>query len=158
MSGLPSYHGWQHRPKFVGGTDPLPPRGHFEIKVFADRGALDGNLSDASIIVSTGDGKFVFVVPPDLHGTQLVVAEAGLSAVGSSDVEVTLGNLTTAVDMLTTPITIPAGDFASYPPQATDIDEANAVVSQGDRISVNVDAAGGGDAEGLVVILEFDLV
>lgn len=158
MTGLPSYHGWQHRPKFVGGTDPLPPRGHFEIKVFADRGALDGGLSDGAIIVSSGDGKFVFVVPPDLHQTNLTVAEAGISTVGSSDLEVTLYNLTQAVDMLTTPITIPAGDYASYPPQATDINETNAVVDQGDRISVNVDAAGGGTAEGLMVILEFDLI
>src|SRR6188472_58612 len=114
MSGLPAYHGWSHRPTKVGGPDPIPPRGHFEIKVFADRGALDGNLPDTAIVVSTGDGKFVFVVPPDLDQTKLVTAEAGISTVGSSDVEITLGNLTAAVDMLTTPITIPAGDYASY--------------------------------------------
>jgi len=97
----------------------------------------------------------VFVVPPDLDQTKLVTAEAGISTVGSSDVEITLGNLTAAVDMLTTPITIPAGDYASYPPEATDINETNATVTQADRISINVDASGT-TAEGLMVILEFD--
>jgi len=152
----PVYHGWNHRPKRRGGSDPLPPVGHFEIKVFADRGALDGNLPDSAVIVSAGDGKFVLVVPPDLDGTYLTLAEAGVSAVGSSDLDVTLYNLTQAVDMLTTPITVPAGDYASYLPAATDIAEANSQVAAADRISINVDAAGGGDAEGLLVILEFD--
>lgn len=155
MSSGPDFHGWTHRPKKLGGTDPTPPRGHFEIKVFADRGALDGSLPDAAVVVSTGDGKFVFVVPPDLDGTSLVTAEAGISEVGSSDVEVTLYNLTAAVDMLTTPITIPTGDYASFPPEATDINETNAVVAQADRISINVDSSGT-TAEGLMVILEFD--
>ena len=155
MTG-PVYHGWNHRPKARGGSDPLPPVGHFEIKVFADRGALDGNLPDSAVIVSTGDGKFIFVVPPDLDGTYLTLAEAGISALGSDDLEVTIYNLTQAVDMLTTPITIPSGDYASYLPVATDIAEANSQVAAADRISINVDAAGGGDAEGLMVILEFD--
>lgn len=149
-------HAQTHRPRRLGGTDALPPRGHYEIKVFADAGALDGNLPPEAIVVSTGDGKFVFVVPPDLDGTMLVTAEAGVSVAGSSDLDVTLYNVTQAVDMLTTPITIPTGDYASFPPQATDIDNANAIVAAADRISVNVDSDGGGDAEGLMLILEFD--
>ena len=152
----PSYHGWSHRPKERGGPDPIPPTGLYEIKVFADRDALDGNLPDSAIIVSTGDGKFIWPVPPDLDGTTLTLAEAGVSVVGSDDLDVTIRNLTGAVDMLTGSITIPAGDFTSYPPSVTVINTANAVVAAGDRLSINVDAAGGGDAEGLAVILRFD--
>lgn len=140
---------------FSGVSDRGVPAGHFEIKVFADRNALDGTLPDTSIVVSVGDGKFVFIVPPDLDDTNLVVAEAGISAVGSSDLEVTLYNLTQTVDMLTSSIVIPAGDFASFPPAVTAISNGN--VFAADRISINVDAAGGGDAEGLMVILQFDV-
>ena len=97
--------------------------GHYEIKVFADRDALDGN------------------------------AAAGLSEAG--EVTVTLRNLTQSAELLTTPITIDAGEFSSYAPGTTQpVIDDDVVMDKGDRISVNVDAADG-TAEGLVVILTF---
>jgi hypothetical protein len=149
------YHGPTHRQKEAGGTDPLLPLGRFVIKLYADRDALDGNLPDTAIVCSVGDGRFVMTIPPDLNGTSLWVAEASVSAVPSDDIEITIRNLTQSLEMLTSPIVIPSGDFASFPPAATVINASNNLVMEGDRLSFNVDNDGGGDDEGLAVIVGF---
>lgn len=149
-------HGWTHRRRQQGGSDPLPPLGHYEIKVFADREALDGALPDSAIIVSTGDAKFVFVIPDDLDGTSLVHAAAFVSLAGA--VTVQIRNITQTYDFLTTKVTIDSGEYSSYtaatPPV---IDTPHDPVAKGDRIGVDVDAADG-TAEGLGVILVFALL
>lgn len=139
-----------------------PSEGHFIFKVFADRGALAGDLPDSSIVVSVGDGKLLWPIPPDLDTAELLLAEAAISAPGASgDVEVMVENrgadpTVAGVDMLTTPITISPGDFISWAYGAqtgpTPIDPANAFVVSGDWISFNVLSTSDG-AEGLVVIL-----
>lgn len=141
-----------------------PSEGHFVFKVFADRGALDGNLPDSSVVVSVGDAKLLWPIPPDLDTAELLLAEAGISAPGASgDLEVMVENRgadpqTTGVDMLTDPITIASGDVISwtYGSQngTTEVDAANALVQSGDWISFNVLNTSDG-AEGLVVILWF---
>jgi hypothetical protein len=70
-------------------------------------------------------------------------------------VTVQLRNVTEAHDFLSTPITIDSGEFTSYA-SATEpvINAANAEVTTGDLIAVDVDAADG-TAEGLGVILVF---
>lgn len=139
--------------------------GHFEIKLFADRGALDGNLPDSSIVVSDGNGKFMLVIPPDLNNATLALAEAGISAAGGIDVEVDLINVgpdpstPASTAMLLAPITIDAGDFVSWTPGSsngsTPIDITNAQVLSGDWISIDVLSGGSDTAEGLAVILDF---
>lgn len=142
-----------------------PPQGYYAIKLFADRGALDGNLPDSAIVVVGGDGKFLFPIPPDLDGTKLVLAEAGVSKAGSEDVEIMLENL--GVDpetppgdeMLLSPIVISAGDWISWTAGSkfgtTPIDPAFAEVESGDWISINVVSTAASLAEGLTVILQF---
>jgi hypothetical protein len=142
-----------------------PPFGYYEIKLFADRNALDGNLDDVAILVSTGDAKFLFPIPPDLDGTHLVLAEAGLSLPGSDVLELTAGNCGSdptnfpGTSMTVDPITIAAGDVISWTAGSefgtTEIDAGNDMVESGDWISFNVVSDGGGDAEGLVAILQF---
>ena len=153
MSGRPAYHGTTHRPHFLGGSDPLLPLGYYEIKVFADRNALDGNLPDEAIIVSAGDSKFVIAIPADLHQTELVHAAAFVSEAG--EVTVQIRNVTQAFDFLTTPITIDAGEFTSYAAGTTPpVIDDDLPVDQGDLVAIDVDAADG-TAEGLGVILQF---
>lgn len=152
MSSGPDFHAWTHRPKKLGGTDPLPPRGYFEIKVFADTNALDGNLPDTARIVSTGDGKFVFVIPEDLDQTELVHAAAFVSVAGA--VTVQIRNVTAAYDFLTTAITIDSGEYTSYTAATPPVIDTTKIVDVGDRISIDVDAADG-TAEGLGIILQF---
>jgi hypothetical protein len=125
-----------------------PPQAQYEIKVFGDTQAL-----------AAGDGVFIWPVPTDVGGMHLSGAEAGVSTVSSSgDITVQIRNITGVVDMLLDPITIEAGDFnssgAAVQP-ATDSDTPeNALVARGDRIAIDVDAAGTG-AMGLAVILTF---
>lgn len=128
---------------------PPPVVGFYEIKVFAD----EGFGSD----VEAGDGKFIWVIPYDLDGTNLVDADAFVTTVGSGATIIQIRNITQAVDMLTTRITIDAGDFHSFPPGPTqaDIDDANNTVVTGDRIAIDVDSAGAG-AKGLGIMLRFD--
>lgn len=150
------YHGWTHRPKVLGGTDPLRPLGHFEIKVFADANALDGELPDTATMVTVGDAKFVFAIPEDLHGTELVHVAAYVSTTGDLT-RVMVRNVTQGADMLSTGCSVDAGDDTSYA-SATPavINVATAEVERGDLIALDVDA--GSTAKGLGVILVFAAV
>jgi hypothetical protein len=125
----------------------IPRLAEYEIKVFGD---------DQVALVE--DGAFRFAIPEDVDGYTLTAVAAFVGTVGSSDVAVQIQNNTAAVDMLSTGITIDAGEFTSYtaatPPV---IDEANATVTVADMIWVDVDSDGT-DALGLGVMLRFNLV
>lgn len=149
---LPAHHAWTHRPKWLGGTDQNTPLGFYEIKVFADPDALDGSLPDEARIVSVGDAKFVFFIPHDLDQAELVHAAAGVSVAGSCTIQIR--NVTQAYDFLSTKITIDAAEFTSYTAATAPVIDATKLVDVGDRIAIDIDAAGG-VAEGLAVILQF---
>lgn len=148
---LPAHHGWTHRPRFLGGSDQIAI-GHYEIKVFADTNALDGNLPDEARIVDVGDGKFIFVIPRDLHGYELLHAHAYVTVAGA--VTVQIRNITQAYDFLTTKITVDSGEYSSYTAATQPVIDDDLVVLTGDRIAIDVDAADG-TAEGLGVTLIF---
>jgi len=118
----------------------------FEVKCVSDQD-----------LVTTGDGLRIFAIPDDVNGMHLVQAQAFVTTVSSSGVvTVQLRNITQAVDMLSTRITIDVGDLDSYAAAAPRvIDTANDQVFTGDQISVDVDVAGTGTT-GLGVILRFD--
>jgi hypothetical protein len=143
MAG-PAYHGWTHRPRTQGGTDPIGG-GHFEIKVTSDETDL-----------TTGDGQFIFAIPEDLDKAVLYHAHAFISTVSSSGTpQVQIRNVTQAVDMLSTRITIDVSEFTSYTATTQPvINPANNDVAKADLIAVDVDTAGTG-ARGLGVILAF---
>lgn len=144
------------------------PVGHYAIKCFADRGALDGNLPDSAIIVENGDQKFDLFIPPRLNEAELTVAEAGISAANGSDLEIEIINIgpdpssPATTNMLDSVIVIPAGDFVSFTP-GSDVaptliaDPPDNVVASGDWVRINIVSGGGGTAEGLEVVLDFDL-
>lgn len=141
------------------------PIGYYEIKCFADRNALDGNLDDSAILVSAGDGKFLFPIPPNLDESRLVLAEAGISVQAGGDIEVDISNCGAdpesfpGTTMLTSNIVIPGGGWISWTYGAKDgttpIDDTASQVQSGDWICVSVIDDGGGDGEGLVTILQF---
>lgn len=115
------------------------------IKVFGD-----------NLVVSSGDGKFIFACSDDMDGMNLVDADAFITTVSSSGiVTVQIRNITQAADMLSTRITIDVGEFTSYSAAtAPAIDTGNDDVAMADRIAIDVDVAGTG-AKGLGVILAF---
>ncbi len=150
MTG-PAYHAHTHRPERLGGSDPLQPYGFYEIAVFGQDEPVD-----------TGDNAFSFPIPEDLDGTTLVYAAAGVTVDGSGTT-VMIHNCGTdptgtGSDMLSTAITVDSGEWASDPYAATQpvINEATSLVSTGDWVRIDVDAAGG--AFGLRVMLAFAIV
>jgi hypothetical protein len=137
--------------------EAVPNRGHYQIKVFADDNALDGNLPDSAKILVAGDGKFIFAIPDDLAQSFLWDCFCYVTTVGDSVIRVQLRNITQAQDMLSTRMEIEAGDFTSY--DATTqrvIDQSNNQVARGDLIAIDVDNAGGGVAMGLGVGIELN--
>jgi len=157
----PGKHGRDHD---LGGEDPAPHRTYRNIKVFADRNALDGNLPDEAIVVSTGDGKFIFEIDEDegweiLRSVddklELVYVRIYVSVAGGGTLIVQLRNITKAVDMLSTRVQIDAGEKSSKTSSVPYvINPSNREVDDGDQIAVDVDSDGSG-AEGLGVNVGF---
>ena len=112
-------------------------------------------IEDAATL-ATGDGQVIVVVPPDLNGLEFKAANAYVTTVSSSGLPtVQIRNVTDAVDMLTTKITIDASEFTSYTAAtAPVIDTAHDDVATGDLLAIDVDVAGTG-AKGLGVVLTF---
>jgi len=134
-------HGRSHNPY---GSDPLR-WAPYEIKIISD-----------TTSVGVGDGQFIFVIPGDVDGLRLREAHAYVTGFSSSGpTTVSLYNLTTSHDMLSTNVTIDLGEYTSMEAAVQPV--VNALysrVAMGNRISVNVDVAGSG-ARGLGVILRF---
>lgn len=117
---------------------------------------LQLKIMDDATTVTTGDGKLIVVADATLNGLVLSAAHAYVTTVSSSGTPtVQIHNITDAVDILSTAITIDASEFTSYsaatPPV---INTSNDDIATGDRIRVDVDVAGTG-AKGLGVILTF---
>jgi hypothetical protein len=108
--------------------------------------------------LATGDGQAYFVVPPELNGYNLVDADAAVTTNSSSGLPtIQIANVTDAVDMLSTKVTIDASEPTSYTAAtAAVIDTTHDDVATGDILRVDVDVAGTG-AKGLIVILTFQL-
>jgi len=144
LSRATEIHGRDHR---VGGADPIVG-GVYEIKVVSD-----------TLAVATGDGQFIFAIPTDLNSTNLVDAQAFVTTVatGATLLTVQIRNVTDAVDMLSTRITIDASEFSSYTAATPSvIDTTKDDVATGDLIAVDVDAVGNTTpGKGLGVILRF---
>ena len=109
---------------------------------------------DDAVALATGDGQMILPIPVELDGTRVIAAHAAVSTVSSSGtVDVQIRNITDAVDMLTTKITIDANEFDSYTAAAPPvISFANSQLSKSDRIAVDIDSVGTG-SKGLCVIL-----
>lgn len=106
--------------------------------------------------ITVGDGKAYFTISRDLAGLSLVDVAIAVTTVSSAGLPtVQLANMSGAIDMLSTKVTIDATEFTSYtaatPPV---INAANARVAAGDFIRVDVDVAGTG-AKGLMAMLTF---
>lgn len=116
------------------------------------------NVFDNATAITTGDGKWVTVIPQELNGMNLVSAHAYVDTVSSSGTPtIQIRNVTDAQDMLSTRITIDANENSSY--TATTAPVINATyddVATGDRIAVDVDVTGTG-TKGLQVVLTFQL-
>ena len=122
----------------------------------AEARGMTAVVIDAATALTTGDGKLIFVIPALLNGYNLTDAQASVDTVSSSGTPtVQIRNVTDAVDMLATAITIDESEYTSYTatnPSIVDTDHDD--VATGDRIAIDVDVAGTGTT-GLQVMLTF---
>ena len=125
----------------ANGPDPIPVLVH--LKVFSDATAA-----------ATGDNAKRFVVTDDLGAAYIRSIHATVTEPGSGDTVIQVHNLTTGDDLLSTPITIEAGDTNSYDsPAQPVVDDTVNLVIRGDVLRVDVTT--GSDALGLEVLPEF---
>jgi len=127
----------------------------FEIKVFADANALDGNLPSSATDVVVGDGKFILMMDEALAYWALFSVQAYVTTAGAGVTTVQIRNVTQSVDMLLNPCEIDSGQFTSCnADEPMLVDQDNNIVDPCDLIAIDVDTAGDG-AQGLGVILTF---
>lgn len=112
----------------------------------------------AGSAITTGDGKAYYRVPSTLNGMNLVAVAAALTTVSSSGIPtVQIANVTDAVDMLSTKLTIDASETdSSTATAAAVIDATKDDVATADMLRIDIDVAGTG-AKGLMVELQFQL-
>jgi len=106
--------------------------------------------------LTTGNGKAYFTIPLEMNGKNLVSVSASLTTVSTSGLpNVQIANVTDAVDMLSTALTIDANELTSYTATTPAvIDTTKDDVVTGDLLRIDVDGAGTG-AKGLQVTLGF---
>jgi hypothetical protein len=108
--------------------------------------------------ITTGDGKAYFTVPDAIDGWNLVLVEMSLTTASSVGLPTTqIANVTQAVDMLSTKVSIDAnGTHSKDATTPAVIDAANDDVAAGDLLRIDNDVSGTG-AKGQTVILTFQL-
>lgn len=113
------------------------------------------NVSNPANVLVTGDNQVYYRVPSNYNGWKITAVAACVSTVAAAGtVTVQIRNAITTNDVLSTAITIDAGEKDSKDATVPAvINGATNTVSTGDQIAIDVDDAGGGDAKGLVVSL-----
>jgi len=114
---------------------------------------------DFTTDTAVGNGVNYFHIPDNMNGMDLVAVHAEVITAGTTGTtDIQIHNLTQAVDMLTTKITIDStetgSDTAATPAV---IDTANDDVATNDVIRIDVDAISTTAAKGLIVTLTFKL-
>lgn len=105
--------------------------------------------------VRTGDGRFQFYIDQKVGGQSLSLVELYVTTASSSGIVQVQVRKNTATDMLSTRIQVDANENHSMTAATTYvINTANAEVAHGDKISIDVDAAGTG-ARGAGISLTF---
>lgn len=99
-------------------------------------------------VLTNGDGKgnFVFTVPAEYDGWKLISPSGGVFTVSTSGTPTfQLHNITKAVDILSTLITVDINEFNSFTAAtAPVVNTSNNTVNTGDRIRADCDVSGTG--------------
>lgn len=127
--------------QYTDATPLLSAKKTVEIKVFDD-----------STTLTTGDGKYYWIVPSQFNARVIIGVFATVTTVSSSGTPtVQIHNLTDAVDVLSTALTIDVSEYTSDTAATPAvINTSNDDLATGDRIRIDVDVAGTG-AKGLSV-------
>lgn len=101
---------------------------------------------DGGTTLTTGDGKFTWIVPQALHGFNIVAVSAGCSTCSYSGNPVfDLYNATSSLDILSTNLYMDVNEYTSASAAtASVINTTNDYLTTGDRIRIDCDVAGTG--------------
>lgn len=108
--------------------------------------------------LSTGDGKFYFTIPPELDGMVLSRVHARVVTAGTTNTtDIQLHNVTDAVDILSTKLTIDSGETGSDTAAAAAvINTSNDDLATNDLIRIDIDAVSTTPPNGLILNLGFN--
>lgn len=110
---------------------------------------------DDATNATTGDSKYVFLIPPELDGARLIKIVGFLSTVSSSGaLTIQVRNITQTVDVLSTALTIDVSEFTSLTAATPAVIKDTIIYRSGDLVAIDVDGAGTG-AKGLGIHLSF---
>lgn len=120
--------------------------------------AFQAILFDFTTSVSTGNGKMYIHIDSRVGGMTLVDVEAFVITAGTTGtLDIQIANVTQAVDMLTTKLTIDSGETDSITANIPAvIDTPNATVTLNDILRIDIDAVQTTAPKGLVVTLGFN--
>lgn len=106
---------------------------------------------------ATGDGKFYFSVPAELNGMNLTGVFAAVVTAGTTNTtDIQIANVTDAVDMLITKLTVDSGETTSATAATPAvIDTSKDDVALNDIIRIDVDQVSSTPAKGLIIRLTF---
>lgn len=109
--------------------------------------------------IATGDGQWYLDVPAGLNGMNLVEVRAKVITAGTTGTtDIQIHNVTDAVDMLSTKMTIDSGETStSTAATAAVINTANDDIATGDTLRIDIDAVSTTAPKGLIVTLGFQL-
>lgn len=124
--------------------------GEKAVTIYAVEGATD---------TAVADGVAYFNIPSSVAGMNLVEVHAHVVSAGTTGTtDIQIHNVTSAVDMLTTKLTVDSGETSSSTAAvAAVIDTANDDVASNELIRIDVDAVSSTPATGLIVTLVFRL-
>lgn len=110
-----------------------------------------------TVDVATGDGKFYFNIPPELNGMILSGVFAQVITAGTTNTtDIQLHNVTDAVDILSTKLTIDSAETSSATAATPAvINTSNDDMATNDLIRIDVDAVSTTAPKGLILRLSF---
>lgn len=107
--------------------------------------------------VAVGDGASYVVIPSTMNGLNLTRVHARVITAGTTGTtDIQIANVTDAVDMLSTKLTIDSGETGSdTAATAAVIDTAHDDVATNDLLRIDVDAVSTTPPKGLLITMEF---
>lgn len=117
------------------------------------------SVLDYGTFVIVGDGKWYGHIPPGLNGWNLGYVHAKVITPGTTGtLDIQIHNITQAVDILSTKLTIDSGETGSDTAETPAvIDTDNDDVATNDVLRIDVDAVHTTKPKGLIVTLGFQL-
>lgn len=148
----PAHEATEPPPVLFENTDGQLPNANFRVvgRALHFKVTQDGSSATA---LATGDGQLIAEIIPELDGARPIRVRAYVTTVSTAagPISIQIRNITQAVDILSTAITIDDNELSSKTAATAAVIKTH-VFKDGDQIAIDVDTAGTG-AKGLGVYI-----